>query len=187
MYSTTDFRKGLKIEIDGEPYLMVDFQHVKPGKGSAFVRTRIKSLVTGRVLDKTYRSGDKVDKPDLEEHDAQYLYPEGDTYHFMNTETYEQFMIPQEVLGDAALYLKENTVIAVLFHNGRPLNVDLPTFMELKVTVAEPGVKGDTSTGATKPVTLETGLQLNVPLFINEGDTIKVDTRDGAYAEKVNR
>lgn len=187
MYNTSDFRKGLKIEIDGEPYIITDFQHVKPGKGNQFTRFKIKSLVTGRVLDRTYKSGEKVDKPDLEEHDAQFLYADGEHYNFMNTENYEQFVIERDVLGDVVNFLKENTNCSVLFHNGRPLNIDLPTFMELKVTFAEPGMKGDTSSGATKPVTLETGYQLHVPLFINEGDSIKVDTRDGAYSEKVNK
>jgi len=187
MLSTTDFRKNLKIEIDGEPYAIVDFQHVKPGKGNAFVRTKIKSLVTGRVLDKTYRSGDKVDKPDLEATDAQYLYCDGDHYHFMNTKTYEQFPISKEKMGGAESFLKEETVVELLIHNGQPLSIELPNFVELAVTESEPGIKGDTASGAQKPVTLETGFQVNVPLFIDTGDILKIDTRTGSYSEKVNK
>lgn len=187
MWSTTDFRKGLKLEIDGEPFVIVDFQHVKPGKGGAFVRTRIKSMTSGRVLDKTYRSGEKVDKADMETCDVQFLYMEGETYIFMNTSSYEQISMNPDQLGDATKYLKDSMVVELLLHNGNPLSVDLPTFVELEVTKAEPGMKGDTASGAQKPVFLETGLQVNVPLFINEGDVLKIDTRTATYAEKVNK
>ena len=187
MLSTTDFRKGLKIEIDGEPYTIVDFQHVKPGKGGAFVRTKIKSLISGRVLDKTYRSGDKVDKPDLEMTDAQFLYSDGEHYHFMNTSTFEQFPLSPDQMAGSQSFLKEETVVELLIHNGKPLSVELPTFVELAVTEAEPGIKGDTASGAQKPITVETGFQVNVPLFISEGDVLKIDTRDGSYVEKVNK
>jgi elongation factor P len=187
MLSTTDFRKNLKIEIDGEPYTIVDFQHVKPGKGNAFVRTKIKSLVTGRVLDKTYRSGDKVDKPDLEATDAQYLYSDGEHYHFMNTKTYEQFPVSKDNMGGVESFLREETIVVLLIHNGKPLSIELPNFVELTVTEAEPGIKGDTASGAQKPVTLETGFQVNVPLFINNGDVLKIDTRTGSYSEKVSK
>jgi len=187
MWSTTDFRKGLKLEIDGEPFVIVDFQHVKPGKGGAFVRTRIKSMTSGRVLDKTYRSGEKVDKADMETCDVQFLYMEGETYIFMNTSSYEQIPMNPDQLGDATKYLKDSMVVELLLHNGNPLSVDLPTFVELEVTKAEPGMKGDTASGAQKPVFLETGLQVNVPLFINEGDVLKIDTRTATYAEKVNK
>lgn len=187
MYTTTDFRKGLKIEMDGEPWIIVEFQHVKPGKGSAIVRTRIKSLVTGRVLDKTFRSGDKVDKPNIEEVDGQFLYADAAGYHFMNTDSYEQIGIPEDVLGDVRFYLKDGMVVKLLLHNGKVLNVDPPTFVELEVVEAEPGIKGDTASGASKPVKLETGLTVNVPLFINQGEILKIDTRDGTYADRVNR
>lgn len=184
---TSEFRKGLKIELEGEPFVIVDFQHVKPGKGSAFVRTRLKSLATGNVLEKTFRSGDKVDLPDLEEKTMQYLYREGDTFHFMDQNTYEQITLDREHLGEAALYLKEELVVRVLFHNGAPLGVELPTFVELKVVETKPGVRGDTATGGTKPATLEGGAVVQVPLFVDEGEIIKVDTRDGSYVERVSK
>ncbi len=187
MWSTNEFRKGLKLEIDGEPFVIVDFQHVKPGKGGAFVRTRIKSMTSGRVLDKTYRSGEKVDKADMETCDAQFLYMEGDTYIFMNTTSYEQIRMTPEQLGESPKYLKDSMVVELLLHNGNPLSVDLPNFVELEVTRSEPGMKGDTASGAQKPVVLETGLQVNVPLFINEGDILKIDTRTASYSEKVNK
>ncbi|MCA9520771.1 MAG: elongation factor P [Myxococcales bacterium] len=184
-YSTAEFRKGLKIEISDEPYVIVDFQHVKPGKGGAFVRTKLKSLLNGAVVDKTFRSGEKVGEPALEQKNAQYLYGDGEMYHFMDNESYEQFGLTPEVLGDAVHYLKENTEIQVLFFRGKAINVDVPTFIELRVTQTEPGVRGDTATNVTKPATLETGYVVNVPLFINEDDVIKIDTRDGSYASKV--
>jgi len=162
MFTTSDFRKGLKVEIEGEPYVIVDFQHVKPGKGGAFVRTRLKSLVSGNVLDMTFRSGDKVDKPDLEERDMQFLYETGGEYHFMDTNNYEQ-----------------------LFHNKRPLGVEVPMFVELKVTQTEPGVRGDTATGATKAATLESGAVIQVPLFVEEGDVLRIDTRTRDYITRV--
>ena len=185
MYSTTDFRKGLKIEIEGEPYLIVDFQHVKPGKGGAFVRTRLKSLVTGNVIDMTFRSGDRVDKPDLEEREMQFLYETQGEYHFMDTKNYEQLFLTGEQLGESKDYLKENLVIKALFHNKRPIGIDVPMFVELKVVKTEPGVRGDTATGATKPASLESGAVLQVPLFIEEGDVIRLDTRTHEYITRV--
>jgi elongation factor P len=185
MISTSEFRKGLKIEINGEPFVMVDFQHVKPGKGGAFVRTRIKSLVTGNVLEKTFRSGEKLDSPDLEEKDMNFLYAQADEFTFMDSETYEQIIIDRAYLGDTPGYLQENCTVRVLFHNGQPIAVEVPTFVQLKVVKAAPGVKGDTATGASKPVTLETGKVIHVPLFINEGDILKVDTRTGEYVERL--
>ncbi len=185
MYSTTNFRRGLKIEIDGEPFIILEFQHVKPGKGGAFVRTRIKSLVTGNVLDKTYKSGDKVDKPDMDEKEMQYLYAEGDNFHFMDNTSYEQVFITREQLGGADGFLQENLTVSVLFHNGNPLVVELPNFVELKVVETDPGVKGDTASGGSKPATLETSTVIQVPLFINEGERIRVDTRTGEYVERV--
>jgi len=185
MYSTSDFRKGLKIEINGEPFTIVDFLHVKPGKGGAFVRTTLKSLVTGNVIDKTFRSGEKVDKPDLEEKEMQYLYESESEFHFMDNETYEQLFLTRDQLGDARSYLQENVVVTVLFHNGKPLGVEVPIFVELSVAATEPGVRGDTASGGTKPATMETGLVVQVPLFINEGDVLKLDTRTGKYIERV--
>ncbi|MBW2701035.1 MAG: elongation factor P [Deltaproteobacteria bacterium] len=185
MYSTTNFRRGLKIEIDGEPFIILEFQHVKPGKGGAFVRTRIKSLVTGNVLDKTYKSGDKVDKPDMDEKEMQYLYVEGDNFHFMDNASYEQVFITREQLGGVDGFLQENLIVSVLFHNGNPLVVELPNFVELKVVETDPGVKGDTASGGSKPATLETSTVIQVPLFINEGERIRVDTRTGEYVERV--
>ncbi len=185
MYSTTDFRKGLKIEINGEPFVIVDFQHVKPGKGGAFVRTRLKSLITGNVIDQTFRAGERVDKPDLEEREMQFLYETNGEYHFMDTNTFEQLFLTAEQLGESRDFLKENLVIKALFHNKRPIGIELPTFVELKVIKAEPWLRGDTATGATKPVTLESGAVIQVPLFVEEGDIVRIDTRTREYIERV--
>lgn len=185
MYSTSDFRKGLKIEINGEPFSMVDFLHVKPGKGGAFVRTTLKSLITGNVIDRTFRSGEKVDKPDLEEKQMQFLYESEGEFHFMDSETYEQLFFTEENLGDSRNYLQENVNVTVLFHNAKPIGVEVPIFVELAVTFTEPGLRGDTAAGATKPATLDTGMTVQVPLFINEGDVLKIDTRTGKYIERV--
>jgi elongation factor P len=184
MYSTADFKKGLKIEIDGIPYAIVDFLHVKPGKGGAFVRTKIKNLMTGKVLDQTFRSGEKVKRPDLAEREMQFLYRDGDSFFMMDNETYEQLALTSEQLGDAVLYLIENLNLQVLFFNQQPVAVEAPNFVELSVAQAEPGVKGDTASGGTKPATLESGAVIQVPLFINEGDRVKVDTRTGTYIER---
>jgi elongation factor P len=185
MYSTGDFRKGLKIEIDDTPYVIVDFLHVKPGKGGAFVRTKLKSLLTGRVLDQTFRSGEKVKRPDLMEREMQFLYREGDDFHMMDNENYEQLIITGEQMGDTVLFLTENLNVKVLFFNQQPVGVELPTFVELEVAETEPGVRGDTASGGNKPATLETGAVVQVPLFINEGDRVRVDTRTGEYIERV--
>jgi elongation factor P len=185
MYSTPDFRKGLKIELNGEPFSIVDFLHVKPGKGGAFVRTTLKSLFTGNVIDRTFRSGEKIDKPNLEEKEMQYLYESDGQFHFMDNETYEQSYLTQDQLGEARNYLQENVSVTVLFHNDKPIGVEVPMFVELKVATAEPGLKGDTAGGATKPATLETGMVVQVPLFINEGDVLRIDTRTGKYMERV--
>ncbi|MHB8205559.1 MAG: elongation factor P [Desulfomonilaceae bacterium] len=184
MYSTSDFRKGLKIEINGEPFTIVDFLHVKPGKGGAFVRTTLKSLLTANVIDRTFRSGEKLDKPDLEEKQMQFLYESEGEYHFMDSETYEQLFLVEQNLGDAKNYLQENVNVTVLFHNGKPIGVEVPIFVELTVTTTEPGLRGDTAAGATKPATLETGMNVQVPLFVNEGDVLKIDTRTGKYIER---
>lgn len=185
MYSTPDFRKGLKIEMNGEPFVIVDFLHVKPGKGGAFVRTTLKSMITGNVLEKTFRSGEKVDKPDLEERSMQYLYETDGEYYFMDNETYEQLFLTEDQLGESRHYLQENVDVTVLFHNGKPIGVEVPIFVNLKVSATEPGVKGDTASGATKPAELETGMTVQVPLFVEEGDTLKIDTRTGKYVERV--
>lgn len=184
MYSTAEFRRGLKIEIDGKPYTIVEFQHVKPGKGGAFVRTKLKNLETGQVLEQTFRSGAKVDIPDLEENNVQYLYQDGDNYVFMDNDTYDQLFIAEEFLGDAVNYLKANIEAKVLFFNGKPIGVDLPITVELEVAETEPGVKGDTATGASKNATMETGLVVQVPLFIEQGEMLKIDTRTGEYIER---
>jgi len=185
MYSTAEFKKGLKIELDGTPYIMVDFQHVKPGKGGAFVRTKLKNLLTGRVLDQTFRSGERVKKPDLMEREMQYLYREGDRYCMMDNDNYEQIMLTEAQVGEARLYLIENLDLKVLFFNKEPVGVELPNFVELAVAQTEPGVKGDTAAGGTKPAVLESGANIQVPLFINEGDRVKVDSRTGSYIERV--
>jgi elongation factor P len=185
MYSTTDFKRGLKIELDGAPYVIVDFQHVKPGKGGAFVRTKLKNLLTGRVLDQTFRSGERVKRPDLMEREMQYLYREGDRFCLMDNENYEQIMLTEEQVGEARLYLTDNLDVKVLFFNQQPVAMEVPTFVELEVTQTEPGVRGDTATGGTKPATLASGVSLQVPLFINEGDRVRVDTRSGAYIERL--
>lgn len=184
MYSTQEFRKGLKIGIDGEPYIIVEAIHVKPGKGVAFVKTKYKSLRDGRVLQKNFRSGDKVDTPDLTERTMQYLYLTGSGYVFMDTSTYEQIEIPTEALDHVLPFLKEELEVTVLFYQGRALSVDLPNFVVLAVAETGPGVKGDTAQGGTKPATLETGHSVLVPLYIEEGELLRIDTRTGEYVER---
>ncbi|MBN2054954.1 elongation factor P [bacterium] len=184
MYTTSDFRNGLKVEMDGEPWVVVEFQHVKPGKGGAFVRTRLKHLRTGQVLDKTFKSGEKFNQPDLEERSMQYLYKDAESYHFMDTNNYEQVRISYEQVGDARKFLSENDVINTLFYKGEPISIDLPTFVVMKIIKCEPGVRGDTATGATKPAELETGAIVYVPLFVEEGESIKIDTRTEKYIER---
>lgn len=185
MPSTNEFRNGLKIEMNGEPYTMVEFQHVKPGKGGAFVRTKLKNLKTGRILEKTFRSGESVSTPDIVDKEMQYLYRDGDMFVFMDTKDFEQISLTKESLGGDAKWLKEEAVCDILFHNGRAISVELPTFAHLKITKTEPGVRGDTASGGNKPAELETGASVNVPLFLNEGDILKIDTRTGAYIERV--
>jgi elongation factor P len=185
MYSTADFRKGLKIELENKPFLVVDFLHVKPGKGGAFVRTRLKNMETGQVLEKTFRSGEKVGRPDLLEREMQYLYQDAEGYCFMDNNNYEQIFIDEEHLADSKNFLKDNIDVEVLFFNNKPIGIELPIFVELKIRQTDPGVRGDTATGATKPATLETGFNIQVPLFINEGDSVKIDTRTGDYVERV--
>jgi elongation factor P len=182
--STNDFRKGLKIELDGAPYAIVDFQHVKPGKGGAFVRTKLKHLKLGTVIDKTFRAEEKVPLVNFEEKRMQFLYRD-DRFHFMDLETYDQISLSPEEVGDARDFLKENTEVEVLYVDDAPIGIELPTFVELTVVKTDPGVRGDTASGGSKPATLETGAVVSVPLFINEGDLLKVDTRTGAYIARV--
>jgi len=184
MYTTTDFRNGLKIEFEGDPYTIVFFQHVKPGKGGAFVRTKLKNLKTGAVLEHTFRSGDKVEKPDLEEREMQFMYREGNAFHFMDTASYEQIYLDADHMGDAANYMIENLPVKILFFRGEPIGIDLPIFIVLTIAETEPGIRGDTVSGATKSARLESGAVVQVPLFLNEGDRIKVDTRTGSYIER---
>lgn len=185
MPSTNEFRNGLKLEIDKEPYFIVEFQHVKPGKGGAFVRTKLKNLKTGRVIDRTFRSGESVDTPDVNQQEMQYLYRDGEQFWFMDTTTFEQTALLEQALGDAVKWLKEETIAEVLFYNGVAISVEIPTFAELAIAKTEPGMRGDTAAGATKPAELETGAIVNVPLFLNEGDILKIDTRTGEYMERV--
>lgn len=183
--TASDLRKGSKLEIDGEPYLVVDFEFSKPGKGQALYRCRLKNMITGSQFDRTYRSGDKFNAADMEEQSMEFLYKDGNRYTFMNTSTYEQIELTEENVGDAINYLTENLVVDMLLFQGRPIGISLPNFVELRVIQADPGIKGDTAAGATKPVTLETGFVIQVPLFIEEGEVLKVDTRSGAYVERV--
>jgi len=184
MYDSSEIRKGLKIEMGGDVYTIVSFQHVKPGKGGAFIRTKLKSLSRGAVVEKTFRSGEKLGKPDLQEKKMQFLYREGEQFHFMEEETYEQTFLTEEQLGVSKEFLKENTTIDVLFHDNKPIAVELPTFVEIVIAETEPGERGDTVSGGTKTATLETGAVIQVPLFLNEGDMVKVDTRTGEYVER---
>ncbi|MDA0999125.1 MAG: elongation factor P [bacterium] len=185
MPSTSEFRNGFKMELDGEPYAIVEFQHVKPGKGGAFVRTKLKNLKTGRVIERTFRSGESVAAPDLNQQEMQYLYRDGEQFWFMDTTTFEQTSLPVGALGDVVKWLKEETIAEVLFFNGEAISVEIPTFVELTIARTEPGVRGDTATGSTKQAELETGVTVNVPLFLNEGDVLKIDTRSGEYIERV--
>lgn len=187
MYDTSDIRKGLKITIDGVPFVFIDFQFVKPGKGQAFTRTKLRNMLTGAVIERTWKQGEKLEKADIEERQMQYLYPEGDKFVFMDTGNYEQFFLSEEQIGDNKFYLLDSTMVDILLFEGRPIGVTPPIFVELKVVETEPGFKGDTSGNTTKPAKLETGLTVNVPLFVNEGETLKVDTRTGEYVERVKK
>jgi len=186
MATTSDFRNGLCINYNNDLYTIVEFQHVKPGKGPAFVRTKLKSLTSGKIIDNTFNAGVKIDPVRIESRKYQYLFKDDSGYHFMDTEDYEQTFLPEEMIN-APQFLKEGDMVEIQFHadEERALSCDLPPFVELKVTFTEPGVKGDTATNTTKPATVETGAEVKVPLFINEGDKIKIDTRTGAYSERV--
>ncbi len=187
MASMSDLKKNLKILIDGDPYVVVEAQFVKPGKGTAFTKCRIKNLITGSVLERTWRSNEAVDLADTENRKMEFLYQEGEHYVFMDRESYEQFHVEAEVLGDDTRWLIDNLVTDVLFFNGKPVGVELPTFVEMQIVHCEPGVRGDTATGASKPATLITGATVNVPLFVNEGEWLKIDTRTGEYVERVKK
>ena len=185
MADTSDFRNGLIIKFKNDLYSIVEFQHVKPGKGGAFVRSTLKNLRTGRVLENTFRAGEKVEVVRVERRKYQYLYSEGDMLVCMDNETYEQINISKELFSEGLKFLKESEEVEILFNGSEIISVEIPIFINLKVVVTEPGFRGDTATGAMKPARLETGAQINVPLFINEGDVLKVDTRTGEYSERV--
>jgi elongation factor P len=186
MATTADFKNGLCMNFNNDLYQIIEFQHVKPGKGPAFVRTKLRSLTTGKIIDNTFNSGVKIDPVRIENRTYQYLYNDDSGYHFMNTENYEQTFLQKELIN-APQFLKEGNSVEILFHaeEEKPLSCDLPPFVEMEVTYTEPGIKGDTATNATKPAKIETGAEVRVPLFINEGDKIKIDTRTGAYSERV--
>ncbi len=185
MISTNEFRKGAKIEYKGEPFEIIDFQHVKMGRGGAIVRTKLKNIRTGSVLEDTFRSGDKFESPQLEERQMQYLYAADDLHYLMDTETFEQIPLNTSQLGDTKRFLKENMTVKMLKYRGKPLTIELPTFVELIVVHTEPGFKGDTASGGSKPATLETGAVVRVPFHINEGDVLRIDTRTSEYIERV--
>ena len=185
MLSAGDFRKGITIEIDGQVWVIVDFQHVKPGKGAAFVRTKIKNVVTGSVLEKSYNPTEKFENARVDRKDMEYLYNDGELYYFMDTETYEQLPLNEDKVKDALPYMKENMSVVIKFFKGEAFSVEPPNFVEMEVTETEPGFKGDTATAGNKPAIIETGAKIMVPLFINEGDVIRVDTRTGEYMERV--
>ncbi len=185
MVSAGDFRKGLTIEIDGQVWVIVDFQHVKPGKGAAFVRTKMKNIMQGNVLERTFNPSEKFENAHVDKKEMQYLYNDGELYYFMDNETYEQLPLNQDKVEDAMNYIKENMTVTIKFFKGEAFSVEPPNFVELQIAETEPGFKGDTATGGNKPAILETGAKIMVPLFINQGDMIRVDTRTGEYMERV--
>ena len=185
MISASDFRNGITIEIDGNVCQIIEFQHVKPGKGAAFVRTKLKDIINGGVTEKTFRPTEKFPQARIDRKDMQYLYSDGDLFNFMDTETYEQIALNSDVIGDSLKFVKENEMVKMLSHNGSIFSVEPPMFVELQITDTEPGFKGDTATGATKPATVETGAVVYVPLFVENGETIKIDTRTGEYLSRV--
>ena len=186
-YSTSDFKKGLKVELDGEPFLMVEMDFMKPGKGQAVYRAKLKSLITGRIVDRNYRSGDTIDAAEVSEFSVQYLYHDPSGYHFMHPESYEQYQLTEDQVGDAAKWLIDETKVDVVFWNDRPITVTAPKQLELKITYTEPAAKGNTATNVQKPATVETGAEITVPAFINIGDVVKVDTREAKYVERVSK
>ena len=185
MVSAGDFKNGLTVEIEGNIYQILDFQHVKPGKGAAFVRTKLKNIINGGVVEKTFRPTEKFETAHIDRKDMQYLYSDGDLYNFMDMETYDQMAVNADVVGDSLKFVKENETVKVISHQGNVFAIEPPITVELKVTETEPGVKGDTATGATKPAIVETGAQIMVPLFVNQDDVLKIDTRTGEYLSRV--
>ena len=185
MIAAGDFKNGVTVEIDGTIYQILEFQHVKPGKGAAFVRTKLKNIISGGVIEKTFRPTEKFPKAHIDRKDMQYLYQDGDLYNFMDVETYDQIALDKEVVGDALKFVKENEVVKVCSHKGNVFSVEPPLFVELAITETEPGFKGDTAQGATKPATVETGATVMVPLFVENGDVLKIDTRTGEYLSRV--
>ena len=186
MASTADFKNGLVLNIEGQLWQITEFQHVKPGKGPAFVRTKLKNVLSGKVVDKTFNAGVKVETATVDRRDATYLYRDGSDFVFMDAEDFEQHPLPESLVGNAAGFLLENLQVQIAFHNGAPLYLELPVSIDIVVAHTEPGLQGDRSTGGTKPATLETGAEIQVPLFINIGDKLKVDTRDSSYISRVN-
>lgn len=185
MVSAGDVRNGLTIEYDGNVYQVIEFQHVKPGKGAAFVRTKLKNIKSGGVIEKSFRPTEKFPQAHIERKEMQYLYNDGDLFHFMDTETYDQIALSEDQIGDTLKFVKENEMVKILSHNNQVFAIEPPLFVELEITETEPGFKGDTSTGATKPATVETGALVYVPLFVEIGDVIKIDTRTGEYLSRV--
>ena len=185
MVATNEFKKGLYIEVDGNPFVILEFQHVKPGKGNAFVRTRMKNLLLNTVLEKTFKSGEKFEEANVQRRVMQYLYKDKDGYQFLDMESYEQFLVSEDAVGDGKLYLIENMEMDVLFYNGRSVSIELPNFVQLEVGETEPAMKGDTVSGGGKPAITTTGLKVNVPFHIKVGDVLKIDTRTATYVEKV--
>ncbi len=186
MISTADFRNGMVLDMDGDLMQIVEFQHVKPGKGGAFVRTKLKNILSGRVLEKTFRAGERMEEARVEEQAWQYLYTDGDIYYFMDNETFEQREVSAQVVGEEADWMTENMNVTLVMHKGAVIDLRVPAHVELKIAHAEPGVQGDRSSGATKPATLESGATIQVPLFLNEGDVVKVDTRTGEYITRIS-
>lgn len=187
MFDSSNLRKGLKLEIDGEPYIVVQFEFVKPGKGQALYKCRLKNMITGSQFDRTYRSGEKFNEANLEETEMEYLYFDGEHYCFMNTSTYEQELLSESQVADSKNFLKENTVCNVLMFDRKPIGITLPFFIELKIIKADPWAKGDTASGDSKPATLETGYEIQVPPFVDEGEVVRIDTRTGNYVERVKK
>ncbi len=185
MISAGDFRNGITIELDNSVYQIIEFQHVKPGKGAAFVRTKLKDIKNGGVIERTFRPTEKCPQARIDRKDMQYLYNDGDLYYFMDTENYEQVALGNDLVGDALKFVKENEMCKICSHNGNAFSIEPPLFVELVITDTEPGFKGDTATGASKPATVETGAQVQVPLFVDQGDKIKIDTRTGEYLSRV--
>ncbi|HDZ62800.1 MAG TPA: elongation factor P [Nitrospirae bacterium] len=185
MISSNDFRKGSKIEFRGDPYEVIDFQHVKVGRGGATIRTKMKNLRTGSIIEESFRGGEKLSRPHLEEKSMQYLYSQDNMYYYMDVDSFEQMPLSADQLGNNMKFIKENMVVKVLYYSGNPIGVELPIFVELKIVKTDPGVKGDTASGGSKPAVMETGVTIKVPFHLNEGDTIKIDTRTSEYVARV--